>query len=262
LKRIDIGNDLTETLCDVDEGRGGTWSSQDVIMFAGSGGLFRVPASGGTSELVTKLDPGRGQTAHLRPQFLPDGHPFIFLVRTVNDRTGETYIGDLETGEMKAIANGRGPAAVAAGLLLFSRGSTLAAQEFDDARGLLTGDARTIGGIEAIRSDLWMLPVTGDKKPVPLGQTPANESQGTVSPDGRWIAYVSDQSGSDEVYVRAFPPSEGRWQISSEGARRPRWRDDGRELLFLSPDGQVMSAQVVLAVTPTYGVPRGPTTLL
>ena len=73
-------------------------------------------------------------------------------------------------------------------------------------------------------TDVWALPTMGDLKPQPLDQTPANESQGRLSPDGRWIAYVSDQSGSEEVYVRAF---------SSVG------RADGRSPLAAArdPDG-------------------------
>jgi Tol biopolymer transport system component len=97
------------------------------------------------------------------------------------------------------------------------------------------------------RSDLWMLPTTGDKKPLPLDQSPANESQGVTSPDGRWLAYVSDQSGADEIYLRPFPPMEGRWQVSTGGGTRPRWSDDGREILFLSPDSEVMAVQVQAA---------------
>lgn len=94
------------------------------------------------------------------------------------------------------------------------------------------------------QSDLWMLPMMGDKKPMPLDQSPANESQGIVSPDGRWLAYVSDESGSEEIYLRPFPPMEGRWQVSTGGGTRPRWRDDGRELLFLSPNSDVMAVPV------------------
>jgi Tol biopolymer transport system component len=95
--------------------------------------------------------------------------------------------------------------------------------------------------------DLWMLPTMGDHKPQPLDQMAANESQGRLSPDTRWIAYVSDQSGDDEVYVRAFPPSDGRWQISTGGGTRPRWRPDGRALYFLAADGRLMAVEITAA---------------
>jgi dipeptidyl aminopeptidase/acylaminoacyl peptidase len=103
-----------------------------------------------------------------------------------------------------------------------------------------------------------MLPMTGDKKPLPLDPSPANESQGVTSPDGRWLTYVSDQSGADEIYLRSFPPMEGRWQVSTGGGTRPRWSDDGREILFLSPDSEVMAVQVLAApsLPPTLSVAR------
>ena len=79
-----------------------------------------------------------------------------------------------------------------------------------------------------------MLPTMGDHKPQPLDQTAPMNRRAVLSPDTRWIAHASDQSGADEVYVRAFPPSEGRWQISTGGGTRPRWRPDGRAL-YSSP---------------------------
>jgi eukaryotic-like serine/threonine-protein kinase len=92
--------------------------------------------------------------------------------------------------------------------------------------------------------DLWLLPTEGDLKPQPLLQTAFNESEGRLSPDGRWIAYVSDESGRDEVYVRPFPQPDSRRQISTAGGQRPRWRSDGRELFFQSPDGRLLAVAV------------------
>jgi DNA-binding winged helix-turn-helix (wHTH) protein len=78
--------------------------------------------------------------------------------------------------------------------------------------------------------DLWMVPQQGDRKPVPLLQTAANEIQGQVSPDGSWLAYASDESGKFQVYVQAFPGGEQRQTISPAGGAEPIWRADGREL--------------------------------
>lgn len=64
-----------------------------------------------------------------------------------------------------------------------------------------------------------MLPLDGDRKPAPVLQMPFNETQGSFSPDGRWIAYVSDESGRPEVYVQTFPVSAAKWRISSGGER-------------------------------------------
>jgi Tol biopolymer transport system component len=83
--------------------------------------------------------------------------------------------------------------------------------------------------------DLWVLPMQGSARtPDPFLRSPADESSGVLSPDGRWMAYTSDESGQPEVYVRGFPRGEGPWRISSSGGREPRWRGDGGELYFRS----------------------------
>jgi Tol biopolymer transport system component len=85
--------------------------------------------------------------------------------------------------------------------------------------------------------DIWFLPDTGDKKPAPYLQTSFNEDEARFSPDGRWIAYRSDETGRSEIYVQSFPPSGGKWQISTTGGGQPRWRADGRELFFVPSGG-------------------------
>ncbi|MCI0606298.1 hypothetical protein L0156_25205 [bacterium] len=69
------------------------------------------------------------------------------------------------------------------------------------------------------------------------------EVQGQFSPDGNWVAYTSEESGRQEVYVRRFPSGEGKWQISSGGGE-PRWRSDGKELFYISLDGKMMSVAI------------------
>ncbi len=102
--------------------------------------------------------------------------------------------------------------------------------------------------------DLWVLPVGDDapagQKPIPFLQTDFNELQGEISPDGHWMAYSSDESGSQEVYVRPFPVAEGKWRISTAGGIQPRWRRDSRELFFVGADGK-MNAVTVKAVSGT-----------
>ena len=87
--------------------------------------------------------------------------------------------------------------------------------------------------------DLWVLPMDGDRKPVPYLQSDFNEDQARFSPDGRYIAYCSDESGRYEVYVQTFPTSGKKWQISTGGGAQPRWRRDGRELFYISPERKV-----------------------
>jgi eukaryotic-like serine/threonine-protein kinase len=94
------------------------------------------------------------------------------------------------------------------------------------------------------RSDLWALPLSGDRKPIPLLQTPFNEIKGQVSFDNRWIVYESNESGQPEIYVAPFPTFDGKWQISTTGGNQPRWRRDGKEIFYLGTDRRLMAASV------------------
>ncbi len=101
------------------------------------------------------------------------------------------------------------------------------------------------------KSDLWILPLAGTAgergRPEPYLRTEHNETDGRFSPDGRWIAYTSDESGRPEVYVQSFlkdSSSNGKWMISRNGGRQPRWRRDGREIFYLAQDDGIMAAEV------------------
>jgi serine/threonine protein kinase len=98
--------------------------------------------------------------------------------------------------------------------------------------------------------DLWVLPLEGERKPVPFLKTLFSETQGRFSPDSRWIAYTSNESGKAEVYVRPFPASSGggsQWMVSTAGGNQPRWRTDAKELFYVSPDNTLMSVEVSTA---------------
>ena len=92
--------------------------------------------------------------------------------------------------------------------------------------------------------DLWALPLSGDKKPISVVQTNFNEAQGKISPDGHWIAYISDESGTFQVYVQNFPPAGGKWMVSINGGSMPRWRADGNELFYLAANNKLMAVPV------------------
>ena len=92
--------------------------------------------------------------------------------------------------------------------------------------------------------ELWVLPLAGDHTPYPFLQTPFNNSQAQVSPDGRWIAYTSTESGRDEVYVQSFPVPGSKRQVSIDGGAQPRWRRTGGELYYLAPDQVLMALSV------------------
>jgi Tol biopolymer transport system component len=98
------------------------------------------------------------------------------------------------------------------------------------------------------RGDLWYLPMEGDRKPVSYLQTEFNEAHPRLSPDGKWLAYTSDETGRPEIYVQSFPtPGNGKFLISSNGGDQPAWRLDGKELYYLTADRKLMSVQVKTA---------------
>jgi hypothetical protein len=109
-----------------------------------------------------------------------------------------------------------------------------------DGRGLLY----TLFDPSRPAPGLWMVPLTGDHTPVPVTSTPFAEIDGRVSPDGQWLAYVSNEAGPYDVYVRPFPSGTGKWPISSGGGLEPVWRRDGRELFYLAADRWLMSVEV------------------
>jgi Tol biopolymer transport system component len=104
---------------------------------------------------------------------------------------------------------------------------------------------------------VWALPVSGDRKPIPLLSSPSAASQARLSPDGRWIAYTSlSEAGGSRVYVQPFPRGSGKWQVSTITGVLPRWRGDGRELFYMTM-GAVWAVDVTTTTTSfTRGVPR------
>jgi Tol biopolymer transport system component len=117
--------------------------------------------------------------------------------------------------------------------------------------------------ITFVRTDLWVLPMQGDHTPVPFLQTRFDEGFGAFSPDGRWVAYVSDETGRSEVYIRPFTASPGRgeasgkWIISKDGGQGlQRWRDDGKELVYLDLKGTLMAVDLDLRSAVQAQTPR------
>jgi Tol biopolymer transport system component len=103
-------------------------------------------------------------------------------------------------------------------------------------------------------NDLWILPLGGDRKPFKFLATPAEEMHGNFSPDGRYVAYTSNESGRFEVYVETFPRSDLKRKVSTNGGYEPRWRADGREIYYLSEDRKLMAVPV--SAGPSFGFPE------
>jgi len=115
---------------------------------------------------------------------------------------------------------------------------------------------------ERTRRDIWVLPLQGDRKPAVFLQTPFGEYYPRFSPDARWVAYVSNESGRAEVYVLPFAPpgsapvQGGKWQVSKDGGEVPVWTKNGSELIYISQDGSVMAVDVTTGNAFHAGVPQ------
>jgi serine/threonine protein kinase/Tol biopolymer transport system component len=114
------------------------------------------------------------------------------------------------------------------------------------------------------KGDIWVLPLDGNKKPFVFLGTEFYEQDGRFSPDGHLIAYASNESGRDEIYVRTFSPDApggasdagGKWLISTGGGTEPRWRRDGKELYYVAADGKLMAVDVATAAGFQAGAPK------
>ena len=418
LKKIDAAGGPPAMICDAADGRGASWGKDGIIVFAPNwiGGLYQVPAAGGTPVEITKLDTNRREQTHRWPWFLPDGKHFLYFARASagGAETSEDAIvvSSLDGSVNNRLFSASSNVAYASGHILFVRQTVVMAQPFDQGSLTLKSEAfpiaeqvgyevgwnrgyfsasengvfiyqagasfvgnqfswfdrngkqlKTVGepaaygggqlsrdekrlaisvfdpqarnrdvwiyelsrgirtrftfqpGIEdypvwspdgsriayasdkkghldiyqkavggegeeellfesavdkyltdwsldgrfilfytagnpTTKSDLWALPMTGDRKPILILQTEFEEVDAQFSPDGKWIAYTSNESGRNEVYVRPFPGPGGKWQITTRGLNpgllilAAHWRGDGKEIYFASDDQKIMAAEV------------------
>src|SRR5579864_3394790 len=411
LKRIDVTGGPSIALADAPQARGGSWGPDGTILYTPStiDPIYRVAASGGLPQKVTKLDSIRLETSHRWPQFLPDGKHFLFFAHANVDQNNATYGASLQGGAPELLVHGDSSGIYAApGYLLFIREGTLMAQRFDadavrmigeavpvtehatsDAiiwRGTLSAsddgimvyrsqsrfgenlrllwfdrtgkqvgetgaagnygtlslspdasklavsrvapgasnldtwvydlgrgiptrltfstkgagqpcwspDGRTVAFVSnpgqghlyqkpadgtgtasplvvddgqesrpsfssdgryliferqtaqtGSHTEIWSLPLFGDRKPFPVAQSQQFDlHEPALSPNGKWLAYISPESGQYEVYLVPFIHGSGKWLVSSAGGHFPRWRRDGKELFYLSLDNKIMSAEI------------------
>jgi eukaryotic-like serine/threonine-protein kinase len=106
------------------------------------------------------------------------------------------------------------------------------------------------------QSDIWILPLFGDRKPFPMVQTPFAETSPVFSPDVRWIAYTTNEGGQNNVAVQPFPGTGGKYQVSTSGGGQPVWRADGKELFYLGADGTMMAVPIDATGQFNAGVPQ------
>jgi dipeptidyl aminopeptidase/acylaminoacyl peptidase len=247
---------------------------------------YRTGESGGRllwrdrsgKDLDTLGEPGD----YANPAFSPSGDRVAFNLNDARTGKGDIWIRDLARGVNSRFTLGAGNNYRAVwspdgGTIVFSsdRGGTIdlyqkSTKGSGEEKLLLQSDEpksasswTADGKYIAFASrnaktvwDLWALPTFGDRKPIPIVVSPFVETQPMVSPDGRFVAFVSTESGREEIYVQTFPEAGGKWQVSNGGGTDPSWRSDGKELYYRSPDQKLMAVEARGGADFQVGVPQ------
>jgi Tol biopolymer transport system component len=256
MKRIDVESGAVQTLADAPTPRGGSWNRDGTILFApaGNGPLYRIPATGGKPEQVTQQ---RAQDAsHRFPQFLPDGHHFLFWMHGPPDVRG-IYVGSLDSKEFHRICVADGPAVfVPPNHILLVRERVLYAQRFDPAKMEIAGEPFPVtSGLSAGWASFLRISVsdTGlivyrldettrrqvtwlDRSGRPagtVGEPVANARSGDFSPDGRTLAISIGRGEAGANDVMLMDMSRGTLtRLTAEDSGYPIWSPDGTRIAF------------------------------
>jgi len=232
-----------------------------------AGALVRVDMAGTERPMMDSV------RSYVHPRFSPDGRRLA--VEISGSALADVWVADLAANSLERMTNGAvndrpewsadgrrvlytSTRAGKAGLWWQPIDGSAPAEQVlaSDAEpvreGVLTPDGRSlVYRVDAreTKRDVWMKPLDGTQQPVPLLKSASDEKQPRVSPDGRWLLYISDESGREEVYVRSLLPGGGRALVSVNGGGEPLWAPDGRRAYFRLSD-QVWEASLAFAPTP------------
>jgi Tol biopolymer transport system component len=217
---------------------GGRWAAAFVDPENGSRKLWIFPGAGGPGNRITNEE----SQLDLGPVFSPDGKTLVYS----SFRAGrfDLYLKDL-AGESRP---------------LYESGDTHKfPTDFSPDGKTIAFQQRHLSGDKAENhEDIWILPAGDPAKAFPFIATAAVEMGGRFSPDGRWFAYQSDETGRPEVYVTSFPAHQGKWQISTGGGSLPAWRRDGKALFFSDAEGALVTAEIRAAAGTVTASPARP----
>jgi len=253
-----------QKIADMADGRGCAWNRDNVILFekTGASPIFRVSASGGPIEQVTTLDKSRGETAHWRPQFLPDGKHFLYFARAEPAQNSGIYVASLDSKDRKRVLDLEVPAAYAEpGYLLFIRESVLTAQPFDPKELRVSGEPVVVGrnvqyvatwgsaafatsdngtlvhqGPSPVSRQLVWFDRSG-KRLAALGPEAEYAEDPRISPDGSRVATrrVDPTTRSADIWIYDVSRSVGsRFTFDAARESDPVWSADGTRLYFSS----------------------------
>ncbi|MGH9315596.1 MAG: protein kinase domain-containing protein [Thermoanaerobaculia bacterium] len=179
-----------------------------------------------------------GPSANQSPVWSPDGNRILFA----SDRKHQADL-------YLKIASGAGQEEP----LLEAEGQKLPDDWSPDGRYIAFENREPRGDRHV---DLALLPLFGDRRPIALLRRKNNPGEARFSPDGRWIAYSTEEAGRYEVYVSTYPNPGSRWRVSTAGGSQPRWRRDGKELFYFAADGKLMAVEIKPGRTFEVGIPR------
>jgi serine/threonine protein kinase len=205
LKKVPAAGGTVEPLCDAKDGRGGSWGTQDVIVFApaNAGALQSVSANGGEPKAATTLDSARGETGHRFPSFLPDGRHFLFATLPPKNQKYDLFVGSLDGTRSDLLASAEGAAVYAEpGYLIFPRKNVLVAQAFDAGSRKLSGEAIAIGDAPSATGAQYSA-----GRAVSVATTGTLAYLGDRLPDTKLVWF--DRSGRE---TGTLPVPEGRYQ--------------------------------------------------
>jgi Tol biopolymer transport system component len=227
LKKISVSGEVQPvTLADVPSPKGGDWSQDDVLLFAGDDGIYRVGPDGKGLSRVTTVDPTKGEYAHHWPEFLPDGQRFLFLVRSRQPDHGGVYIGRLDSGKAKRLMPDYSRAVYANGYVLAVRDGALLAQRFDDRAEELRGQPKVLAGR--------------------VKYHPGGDAAFDASESG--VLIYRQAEGLPATRLMLLDRNGG--EIRSVGPigtyRHPRFSPDGKRLVFESIDPQTANPDIEL----------------